>query len=241
MTGHADILVRTRPSVAVVATGNELVSVAETPGPGQIRNSNSWSLSAQALEAGGSLFDRYHALDNRAAVHEVIEAASEADVLVFSGGVSVGRYDLVKDVLEEAGLETLFWSVRQRPGKPLLYGLLNGKPVFGLPGNPVSSSICFDQYVRPAIAVMMGRESTHRRRWPARLGASFPKPAGLHVFARGIASSSSDGIVVSPTGHQGSNLLTSLDRADCIVHLPADLEIADEGTPVEIEWYPGSN
>ena len=126
--------------------------------------------------------------------------------------------------------------MRQRPGKPLAFGLLDGKPVFGLPGNPVSSAMCFDQYVRPALRSMLGVRDARRQRWTAILSASFPKPPNLHVFARGVVTGTETGLEVSSAGDQGSNLSMSLVRANCTVHLPAAWTRAEPGDRVEIEF-----
>jgi molybdopterin molybdotransferase len=149
----------------------------------------------------------------------------------------MGSRDIVRDVLGEAGTEWLFWKVRQRPGKPLAFGLLGGRPVFGLPGNPVSSSVCFDQYVRPALLRMQGRDPVFRSRYRAILEEELTKAAGLHTFARGVAfPGEGPELRVRPTGPQGSNLFTSVLRANCLVHLPAAWELAPAGSTVEIEW-----
>ena len=158
-------------------------------------------------------------------------------MLVFSGGVSVGEYDFVKQVLDAMGMELLFWKVRQRPGKPLAFGLLEGKPVFGLPGNPVSSAMCFEQHVRPALAKMLGRKALLRPRHPAVLSADTPKVKDLHYFARGIAEfGKGRKLYVRDTGPQASNLYSSVVKANCIIHLPVGLQDPAPGTEVEIEW-----
>ena len=237
MVGAAKVPVHAVPSVAVIATGDELVEVDETPGPGQIRNANAPALAAQVRSAGGCVHGVYLARDDKADVRRVIEAAREADVLVFSGGVSVGVYDYVKQVLDAMGMELLFWKVRQRPGKPLAFGLLDGTPVFGLPGNPVSSAMCFEQHVRPALAKMLGRKALLRPRHPAVLSADTPKVEGLHYFARGVAEfGKGRKLYVRDTGPQASNLYSSVVKANCIIHLPAGLRDPAPGTEVEIEW-----
>lgn len=237
MFGRARVRVARRPRIAIVSTGNELVSPEDMPGPGQLRNSNATALAAQAMAAGAEIAGLYHARDTADEIDAVITRARESDVLVFTGGVSVGRYDLVHDALQRAGLVTNFWKVRQRPGKPMLFGTLDGVPTIGLPGNPVSSSVCFDQYVRPAIHRMTGRETVLRPRFTARLASSFPKPEGLHVFARGIAGSGAGGTLeICPTGAQGSHVFSSVLRANCLVHLPADWAEAPAGSLVEAEW-----
>ncbi len=235
--GYAQLEVYRRPTVAVVSTGDELVAPGIALKPGQIRDSNGPGLAAQARAAGAEVVPPLHAPDDKAAIRSVINHALGADVLLFSGGVSVGDYDYVKEVLDDLGMELLFWKVRQRPGKPLAFGMLHGKPVFGLPGNPVSSSMCFEQYVRPALAKLLGRREVQRPRYAARLAASTVKVPGLHFFTRGIASMGDDGVLeVRDTGPQASNLYTSVVQANCIIHLPEAWEAAPEGAMVEVEW-----
>ncbi len=235
--GYAEVAVRVPPRVAVVATGDELVPPEATPGPGQIRNANGPALAAQARAAGAEVLPPLHARDTLEDIRGAVERALEADVLVFSGGVSVGDYDFVKQVLDEMGLTLRFWKVRQRPGKPLAFGLLGGKPVFGLPGNPVSSAVCFEQYVRPALAKMLGRVEVLRPRLRAVLAAPAKKVAGLHYFARGVAATDADGcLTVRLSGPQGSHVYTSVVRANCLVHLPEALQDPEAGTLVDVEW-----
>jgi len=235
--GFAAVDVRVPPHVAVISTGNELVDAAMTPGPGQIRNANGPALAAQVTSAGGVSFPPLLARDDEAHIRAVIEQALAADMLVFSGGVSVGDYDFVKQVLDAMGMELVFWKVQQRPGKPLAFGLLQGKPVFGLPGNPVSSAMCFEQYVRPALAQMLGRQEVFAPLHPARLTAPTRKMAGLHYFARGHATVDAEGsLLVRDTGPQGSHLYSSVVQANCIFHMPPEMESPAPGTQVLVEW-----
>ncbi len=235
--GYGKVEVRVPPVAAVIATGDELVDPEEALAPGKIRNSSGSALCAQVVNAGGCVMPPLLARDNRESIEQVIEKALEADFLIFAGGVSVGDYDLVKEVLDDYGMEIYFWKVQQRPGKPLAFGKLRGKPVFGLPGNPVSSAICFDQYVRPAIAKMLGHKVLLRPRHPAYLSHPTAKVKGLHFFARGIADYDDMGrLRVRDTGPQASNLYSSMVRANCLFHIPAGLEVAPAGTAVELEW-----
>lgn len=235
--GYSQVDVYKPPVCAVIATGDELVGPDEPLVPGKIRNSSGAALRAQVEAAGGIGLPALLARDNRKSIAEAIEKALEADVLIFAGGVSVGDYDLVKSVLDDFGMSLHFWKVKQRPGKPLAFGQLRGKPVFGLPGNPVSSAMCFEQYVRPAIAAMLGRTVLRRPLYPAYLSRATRKVVGLHFFARGIASYDASGkLCVEDTGPQASNLYASVVRANCIFHLPETLESAPAGTPVSIEW-----
>ncbi len=234
--GMGEVLVRIAPGVAIITTGDELVPVDSVPGPGQIRDSNGPALTAQVVAAGGKPLGPFHARDTPESTREALEKAKDADVVVFAGGVSMGERDVVRNVLDEAGWTAIFWKVRQRPGKPLAFGLLDGKPVFGLPGNPVSSSVCFEQYVRPALAKMLGRAESIGQISKAVLSEPIRKAAGLHHFVRGVAEEGEDGrIYVRPTGLQGSNLYSSMAKADGIIHLPEALENPPAGSEVDFE------
>ena len=235
--GYHEVSVRKPPTVAVIATGDELVEPGEPLSAGKIRNSSGSALRAQVSKAGGLPLAPLLARDNKPSIRQIVEKALEADMLVFAGGVSVGDYDLVKQVLDEMGMEMHFWKVKQRPGKPLAFGVLQGKPVFGLPGNPVSSAMCFEQYVRPTLAKMLGRREVIKPLYPAVLAEDTVKVKGLHFFARGIAAFDEKGILrVTDTGPQASNLYSSVVRANCIFHLPETLEAATAGTRVMLEW-----
>ena len=239
--GFPRVEVYVPPRISIVATGDELIAPGEALTPGKIRNASGEALRAQVQDAGAEALPPLLARDNRKSIHDTIERAMEADALVFAGGVSVGDYDLVKQVLDERGMELLFWKVKQRPGKPFAFGMLQGKPVFGLPGNPVSSAMCFDQFVRPALALMLGRRDTLRPRYRAVLTRSTPKVKGLHFFARGIAHMNGQAqLEVEDTGPQGSNLYSSVVKANCIIHLEEAVEAAPAGTIVDIEWLPWS-
>ncbi len=225
------------PVVAVITTGDELVDASEAPGPGQIRNSNGPALAAQVVSAGGVPLAPVTVRDSEQHLRAAIENALQADVIVLSGGVSVGVHDHVKLVLAEMGMKTLFWRVRQRPGKPMVFGTLDGKPVFGLPGNPVSSSICFEEYVRPCLAAMLGRKVFWPDLVPAILTDETKKRKGLYYFTRGIARFGQDGrLYVRDTGPQGSGLYSSMVRANCVIHLPEEAEDQPAGSEVSIEW-----
>ena len=235
--GYPTVEVGRHPRVAVVSTGDELSAASEALSPGKIRDSNGPALAAQVVSAGGEALEPLRASDDPQAIRRSVETALAADVLVFSGGVSVGTHDFVKEVLDEMGMETLFWKVRQRPGKPLAFGLLRKRLVFGLPGNPVSSAICFEQYVRPAIAKMLGRATLMRPHRKATLAASARKKAGLHYIARGIASFGPSGALeVRDTGPQASNLYSSMMKANCLFHMEESMENPAAGTRVDIEW-----
>lgn len=154
--GRTSISVIRKPRVAILSTGDEIVGVAETPGPFQIRNSNCISLAAQTSLAGAEPVALGNAPDDMSAIRAAIEKGLQSDALVLSGGVSAGKYDLVEPVLKELAAEFLFDSVAIRPGKPMVFALCKGKPVFGLPGNPVSTMVTFELFVQPSIEILSG-------------------------------------------------------------------------------------
>lgn len=223
--GRARVRVVRTPMVAVVTTGDELVEAGRTPGPGQIRDANIHSLCAQVWAAGATPvpFPRVH--DTREAVQEaLVQAWGSADVVVTCGGVSVGEWDHVKAVLEELGARQVFWGVRQKPGKPMAFWEWNGKPVLGLPGNPVSCMICCEEYVRPALRWMMGHTLLHRPERTAALAEGFEKGAGdlrTH-FLRVVAREEGGRLVAASTGPQGSGILSSMVRANALAVVPAE-------------------
>ena len=234
--GYPVLNVSRPPIVAVISTGDELVDIDQTPGPGQIRNANGPALAAQVRSAGGQPMLLPVARDNQDSIQNRLSEALHADVLMFSGGVSVGDYDMVKQELDAIGLDLHFWKVRQRPGKPLAFGLLQGRPVFGLPGNPVSSAMCFEQYVRPAIATMLGRRDVLRPLIPAILEEPIKKKSHLHYFWRGQSRIDHDGrVFVRTTGAQGSHVYSSVVSANCIIHIPEGEGDQSPGDRVQIE------
>lgn len=237
--GYGRMSVAARPTVSVVATGNELVKPEEALQPGKIRNSNGPALASLARSAGASVLIEEVARDDYDETLSMLRSASKADILIVSGGVSVGAHDFVKDALEELGTDLLFWRVRQRPGKPLAFGLMNGTLVFGLPGNPVSSTICFYQYVYPAIAQLLGLNTDLRLR-RALLDSAVTKSAGLHCFVAGRSWIDDDGrLCVQRSGPQGSHVYSSMATADCIIHLAESIDSPPAiGTLVNIEPLP---
>lgn len=237
--GLDPVPVRRAPRVRVISTGSEIVPPSTAPGPGQIRNSNGPSLRAQVLAAGGQCVGYEHADDDPDAIAALLSGGPEADLIIFSGGVSVGDHDHVKQVLDDAGAEMLFWKVRQRPGKPLAFGRLGAFLFLGLPGNPVSSAMCFEIYGRALIERMLARRSARTPLVPAQLGRTIRKVDGLHFFTRGVAAISSDGtLTVVDTGPQRSNLYGSVVKANCIVHLPETGDEVVEGSLVNIQMLP---
>lgn len=237
--GFDPVPVKVSPRIRVISTGDEIVDPARRPGPGQIRNSNGPALAAQVQVAGGSCPGFEHVPDSPEAIRQCIEAGGDADVLVFSGGVSMGDHDHVRTVLESMGGKMLFWQVRQRPGKPLAFAELGHQLVIGLPGNPVSSAMCFEIYVRPLIERMLGRMDDATARIAAHLDRAMDKVENLHYFARGTAWVDGQGTLrVEDSGPQGSNLYGSVVRANCIIHLPVGTSRVEAGSPVKIQMLP---
>ncbi len=231
--GHDRIVVGTRPRVAVIATGDELVPAGSRPGPAQLVDSNSPMLTAAVHEAGGVPTFLGIAGDSRESVQALLEAASGYDLIVSSAGVSVGDHDWVREVVAAMGSIST-WRVAMRPGKPVLTGRIRDAIFIGLPGNPVSSSVTFELFARPVIRRMQGARELHRRRVRVRLGEEFTKPAPLETYARAVLRASDGDLPEAfSSGDQGSSMLRSLTRADCLVMLPVGREVISTGTVVE--------
>lgn len=218
-TGHAMVPVVRRPCVAVISTGSELVEVDQKPGPGKIRNSNSYSITAQVLAAGGVPI-RFEIVPDDLDVTRAAfrRAAAEADFIVTSGGVSVGDFDFVKPVLEELG-ELMFCKVAMRPGNPQTMGVIDGVPFFGLPGNPTSTYVGFEMFVRPALRMMQGLTQIDRPVTRARLAHDVRKKPDRRYYLRGRIESEGEGFTVGLSGSQSSALLTAAHRGNCLVVL----------------------
>lgn len=238
--GYESVSVSPRPRVAIIVTGDELFRASGPLPRGKIRDSNGPALAAQVRYAQGAVSARLHARDVKAHVSSVLNQALEvSNVILLSGGVSVGNYDYVNEVLDGVGVTRHFWRVRQRPGGPLSFGTRGKQVLFGLPGNPVSSFVCFEQYVRPALQCLMGIPHAGPLLHKAELDLAVSKPPGLHHFVRGVAKMSGDSrLRVRTTGPQASNLYSSAAAANCLIHLPQDMENPTAGQEVDIEWLP---
>ena len=215
--GRAAIAVHQRPRVVIVATGSELVEVDETPGAGQVVNSNAYTLAAAVREAGGEPTVLPIVRDDPRVIREALATGLRADVLLTSGGVSVGDLDFVKEELDAVGVERLFWKVAQKPGKPLVFGRHARGLVFGLPGNAVSALVCFYVYVRPALRRLQGHRRLHLPVVEATLAASVRKTAGLTEFLRVRLEHGADGPVATAFASQSSGVLTALGGAALLV------------------------
>ncbi|HXD97947.1 MAG TPA: gephyrin-like molybdotransferase Glp [Candidatus Acidoferrum sp.] len=220
--GHGQVRVYRRPRVAILSTGNELADLGSEPGPGQIPNTNTYTLMAQVLEAGAEPVSLGVVRDRLEAIEERVRAARDEDVLVSSAGVSVGELDLVREALTRAGAELHLWQVSMRPGKPITFGSLGSRPVFGLPGNPVSAMVTFELFVRPALLKMTGRRRLTRPRVKARALQPVPNPGSRRGYLRVQLEASGDGLGARLTGEQGSAILRSMVAADGLAVVPPD-------------------
>jgi molybdopterin molybdotransferase len=233
--GRAKVSVVRRPNVAVLSTGDELVDIDEEPGPGQIRDANRYSLAAAVRATGCPAFELGIARDSADDLRHSLGNAAFGDLVITSGGVSVGDHDHVKPVLNAMG-QMDFWSIAIRPGRPLAFGELRTKrgavPIFGLPGNPVSALLTFELFVRPALLKMAGRTKLHRPRVQARLLDRIDKPTGLRMFARGIYDEAAG--TVRSTGPQGSGILRSMSLANSLIDLPEPVSSAAAGETVSV-------
>jgi molybdopterin molybdotransferase len=232
-TGRTSVRTIRRPRVTVLTTGDELRDAGESLGPGQITNTNRYTLRAALEEAGAEVIDAGVARDVREELVARLHAAARTDLIVSTGGVSMGTYDLVRALLEEQGAVD-FWQVALRPGKPLMVGTVEGRPLIGLPGNPVSSLVGVELFVRPAILKMQGRTDLERPRIAAITDVTLSNPPHLEQYFRGVARRDGDRIRVRLTGDQGSHVLRSMADANCLIVVPQGTSEVATGASVEI-------
>jgi molybdopterin molybdotransferase len=232
--GCASVRVHRRARVAVLASGDELVDVDhfdDVLAGRKIVTSNSYSLSAAVREAGGVPVSLGTVRDDPAMMRERL-AGLDCDLLITTGGVSVGAFDFTRPVLAELGLVPRFWRVRIRPGGPVGFGVLRGVPWLGLPGNPVSALVTFELFARPAIRRLHGMDAPFRRTTPVRLLERVSTSGALTHFMRAVVTDSGDELTARLTGPQGSGLLTSMARADALVIVPANRNLIEAGESV---------
>jgi molybdopterin molybdotransferase len=235
--GHASVSCGGMPRVAVLVTGDELVEPGRPLGPGQIRDSNAYALAAQATRAGARVTRRGIVRDDRDATEAAFASAlEEADVVIGSGGVSVGPHDHVKPALAALGVEERFWGVRLMPGKPTWFGQApDGTLVFGLPGNPVSAMITFHLFARPALRALAGADPAGGTRARAVLDVAVPRNASREEVVRCRLDARDDGWHVQPTKEQGSHVLTSMLGAGAYALVPEGEGELAAGERVDIE------
>jgi molybdopterin molybdotransferase len=225
--GATTLCCHKKPRVAILSTGDEVVPITETPGPFHIRNSNTVSLAALVQLSGGEPVPLVNALDRVDDLSAKIEQGLKQDVLVLSGGVSMGKYDLVESVLKGMGAEFFFDSVAIRPGKPSVFGRCGETLVFGLPGNPVSTMVTFQLFVIPAMDILSGTEAHPLPLLEAQLAEGLQEKGALTHFLPARLTWSGSGPQVSALRWQGSGDISALTRANCFVVVPADrLEVA---------------
>jgi molybdopterin molybdotransferase len=238
---HPELAVRRRPKVAMLATGDELVMPGETPGPGQIVYSNGYALRALARDEGAEVIDFGIAADSIDATTLGIRRAREAgaDILITSGGASVGDHDLVKQSLEAEGVTMAFWRIAMRPGKPMMHGRLGGMRVIGLPGNPVSSYVCAFLFLVPLIRSLSGRDTIRHVGETALLGRDLAANDLREDYLRARLERRADGaLIATPVDHQDSSLLGNLAAARALVIRPPFAPAAPAGSPCEILRLP---
>jgi molybdopterin molybdotransferase len=236
--GLTHIGVNVRPRVAVISTGNEVVEAGETRGPAQIFDSNRYALIGLLQMLGAEAVDGGIIQDERDELRTAFLSASErAHAILTSGGVSVGAYDLVRDILNEVGVID-FWRVKMRPGGPQAYGRIGNSYFFGLPGNPVSAMVVFLEIVRPALWRLLGRKDWQPTRLQARLQETIRKRPGLMEFQRGILAYTERGWEVATTGPQGSGILRSMVQGNCLIFLAEERGDYECGEEVWVEPFP---
>jgi len=231
--GKTNVTVYARPKVAILSTGDELVNLDAAPGPNQIRNSNSHSLAAQVRKTGGEPVILPIAPDEVTRLRALIEQGLHSDLLLLSGGVSVGRYDFVEQVLEELQAEFFFTGAMIQPGKPVVFGRAHGKYFFGLPGNPVSTMVTFELFARPMLEALGGATPRPLRFLHAKLKTPITRKPGLKRFLPATLSGEFENAEVELSPWQGSGDLASTARANCYVVIAADREEFGAG-----EWMP---
>jgi len=223
-----------RPRVAIVATGDELVDIDTVPTGAQVINSSAYALAAAIRETGGDPIMLKVARDRPEEVRARLAEALAFDVVLTTGGVSVGQFDHVKVVLDELGLRQLFHGVAQKPGRPLKFGTIGGRPIFGLPGNPVSTMVCFYLYVRPALRRMTSRSDLGLPRIKARCASDIQKANNLTEFIRVTLSCGNGEVFATPTGNQSSGVLSSLSRAHGLLIGPAKERVLKTGSQAAV-------
>jgi molybdopterin molybdotransferase len=218
--GYPEVRVHRHPRVAIISTGSELVEVHQSLGPGQIRNSNSYALRAQCQQLGIHADVLGIVPDDYESTRRMIERGLEYDVLLSTGGVSVGEFDFIKDVQDELGVQRRLWGVAMKPGKPLAFGVRDGKLVFGLPGNPVSAMVSFELFVKPALLRLMGHEKPVKPLYRAVMAEDVTASDNRVYVVRVRAWREDEKWHVSATGPQGSGMLRSMVGANGLAFVP---------------------
>lgn len=232
--GLVQLQVFQRPHIAILSTGDEIVDVASTPAAHQIRNSNTWSLAAQIQSAGAIPVALPVAPDEQTALKRLVEQGLESDLLLLTGGVSMGKYDLVELVLRELGAEFVFTGAQIQPGKPVVFGKVKGKYFFGLPGNPVSTMVTFELFARPMIDALSGSATTPLRFFQARLKSDIKTKTGLTRFLPAQLTGEFSQTEVELVRWQGSGDIVATARANCYAVIPPDREHIAAGEMIAV-------
>jgi molybdopterin molybdotransferase len=238
--GISQVQARPLLNVAIYSTGDELVPLGTELRPGQIYDSNRYTLIAMLKRFGANILDSGVIKDNRKAIENAFsDAADNADVLITTGGVSVGDADYVKDTLEKIG-EINFWKIAMKPGRPLAFGKIKQCHFFGLPGNPVSTMVTFYQFVIPALKKLQGETGGPKITLSMRCTTPIRKNVGRSEFQRGIMEYDTNGeLTVRSTGGQGSHMLSSMATANCFIILPLECKGVNAGEMVEVQPFAG--
>jgi molybdopterin molybdotransferase len=231
--GKSQVQVFRKPRIAILSTGDEVVDINATPGPAQIRNSNSYSLAAQVQNAGGDPIRLSIAPDESSRLRSLIEEGLTYDLLLLTGGVSMGKYDLVEQVLAGLNAEFHFTGAAIQPGKPIVFGSCRKKYFFGLPGNPVSTMVTFELFAKPMIEALAGMSPQPLIFPRARLKSEIRTKTGLKRFLPAVLTGEFENAEVELARWQGSGDIAALDRANCYIVIPHDRERIDAG-----EWVP---
>ena len=236
--GIGQVKVIQKPQAAIVATGDELTQYRDEAGPGKIRNANGPAMAAALMRWGAVPTDRGIARDNPACLKDALaEAFETSDLTVISGGVSVGDFDYTKDTLEDLGLKVIFWKVAIKPGKPMLFGLWKSKPVFGLPGNPISALVCLEEFVRPAIEKMRGHANHHPSyHLKGIVKNSYSKEAARQQFLFCVVEETPLGFDLHIIRPQGSAMLAMAAKATALAVAPIGMSRIDPGTELVFRW-----
>jgi molybdopterin molybdotransferase len=232
--GKASVKVYRRPKVAILSTGDELVEVAEKPGPSQIRNSNSYSLAALVAECGGEPVQLPIAPDEEGKLTELIQEGLKADMLLLSGGVSMGKFDLVEQALKTLGAKFFFTGALIQPGKPVVFGEVGAISFFGLPGNPVSVMVTFELFARQMVEALSGAEPERLKSVSARLKKDFNTKTGLTRFLPALIAGELDDPEVELVPWQGSGDMLAAAKANCYLVVPPDREKLAKGEMVTV-------
>ena len=234
--GIKEVLINTPPIIGIISTGNELVDAGDDLSFGKVRDSNGYSLASQVKEAGARYVSYGIVKDSKDEIARSIKnASSECDIVLISGGVSVGDYDYIKEILNKLNADEIFWGVKQKPGKPMAFYKLDKKLIFGLPGNPVSVMVCFELYVRPLIRKMLGFKYLQRNSITTRIKHPFSHETGRTEFVRVVLEKEGDyNYLASITGEQGSGILSSMAKADGIAEIEIDKKDIKEGDKIKV-------